>query len=122
MDKLTKGQYYKVQVALSNNNIIGTFSDVGICKYLYDTEVVIDELEGNISSLSKFHFTGHYISNQDASEKVYKYKFDLYDNNKMLIISTDWTLHNSANDTIPTESINQWYSPNVLTENQKYYI
>lgn len=123
LERLTKGQYYKIQVAFCYGDTIGTYSDVGVCKYLFPTDVFIEELqETQFIPADIVEFTGRYVSNQDATEKVYKYKFDLYDTDKNLIKTTNWLLHNSKNDTISTESTNTWKYNKNIDNQEKYYI
>jgi hypothetical protein len=55
-----------------------------------------------------YDYTGHYSNSLDANEKVYSYKFELYDRQGVLLASSGEQLHNSSNDKITTESVDTW--------------
>jgi hypothetical protein len=52
-------------------------------------------------------YTGTYTTT-DPSEKVYTYKFDLYDDANVLIATSGECLHNSSKDTSTTTSSDEW--------------
>lgn len=90
---LTIGQYYKVQLCYSNGaDIDGQYSTVGIFKYTSTPVVELSEDSGYIK--------GTY-SMQDVTERVEKYKFDVYDND-ILLETSGWIFHSVDTDQITT--------------------
>jgi hypothetical protein len=85
---VTIGQFYKVQLAFIQNTSEGYYSSVGIIKCLGVPSVAIDGLVSDVvtANLKNFTFTYSYspkVANSDVildNEKIYSYKFDIYDN------------------------------------------
>jgi hypothetical protein len=77
---MREGQYYKFQIAyIDNDDNIGHFSTVTVGKYTCKyNEVKILNLNRNAINSRAYSYTGFY-SNNDITERVYSYRFDLYD-------------------------------------------
>jgi hypothetical protein len=56
------------------------------------------------------------------SEKIYSYRFDLYDESQKIIATTDWKLHNNSTDIDLDSSANSWRITKNLKPNKAYYI
>lgn len=117
-DKLTKeeqkastdivliiGLSYKFQLAYKGiDETIGYYSTVGVAKYTNKPTVIIDNLneEQNntqiVTNLNKQIFVGKY-TNEDITEKVYSYRFDVYDQKNQLVLSSGQLLHNNEDGT-----------------------
>ena len=96
-EKFVPGQYYKVQVAYVNDGIIGYFSSVAIGKYTHKPEVTINNLNKEILNSHTYTYIGNY-NNADKTERVYSYKFNLYNIENKLVDTSGDLLHNSADD------------------------
>ena len=130
--QLKVGQYYKAQLGIGDNPI---YSSVGVFKYTVKPQVFIQNLEGNIVNNSLNSYTGSYSSKlveidadgnekvleQDSSEKVYEYCFDLY-NGDILIETSGKILHNSTADTSPNDSTDTFYFKTELLDNVYYQV
>ena len=95
---LQKGAFYKIQLAFvaPNSTAIPTYSSVGVFKYTSEVTLEILELtsaEINELELPKL-FTGVY-SNDDATERIEYYKFDIYKEG-LLIETSDWQIHGAS--------------------------
>lgn len=91
-------QFYKIQIAFANDGIVGYYSDVGIIKY---TAPALVEIK-NLLSTQNFHtyeYQGVY-STKDLSEKVYSYKFNIYNESNTLIFSSGEKIHNIETDEV----------------------
>ena len=100
-NKFKVGQYYKVQVAYVNDNMIGYYSTVAIGKYTTKPNVFINGLdETNLNSHS-YTYIGIYDQvNGDKSERLALYRFDLYDSENNLIDTSGDLLHDTTKDDI----------------------
>lgn len=105
LNKMREGQYYKFQIAyIDNDDNIGHFSTVTVGKYTCKyNEVKILNLNRNAINSRAYSYTGFY-SNNDITERVYSYRFDLYDQFYNLQYTTGDQLHNSENDITASES------------------
>ena len=65
---------------------------------------------------------GLYHSPQDPGEKVYQYKFTLYNNKNEELESSGWLLHNSYEDVELDESTDSYVVKRALEENAIYKI
>lgn len=123
LNKLTIGQFYKVQLAYINNaGVIGYYSTVGIMKYTAKPRVEISGFDTAMTNLNITEYIGAYYSLNDPTEKVYEYRFDLFDTNNNLIETSGWMLHNSYEDTSLTESIDKYILRYALKEDVTYKI
>lgn len=105
LDKISVGQYLKVQLAFINGGgTVGYYSQVGITKYTTIPTVSILDLSVNPESIPAFAYTyvGKYSQKsteneiKDFTERVYAFRFNLYDSRQNLVQTSDWQLHNSS--------------------------
>ena len=114
------GQHYKIQLAFINktNNEVGYYSNVGVSKYVSNPSISVIH-----SSLREVVGT---FSDSVTHEKVYSYKFNLYDRLGNLLETSGEKIHNSKNDTSPTNSRDIWEIQSTLesdsTYTVKYYV
>ena len=94
------GQYYKIQVAyINNDNVIGYYSSVAVAKYTTKPFLAINRLEEIILNSHEYTYTGIYDqSNGDKTERVYSYKFNLYNPEGELIDTSGDLLHDTTKD------------------------
>lgn len=123
---LNIGQYYKIQIAYVNKlGEVGHYSTVGVVKYTNKPKVEIQNLDKKNPNAHQYSYLGFYAQegpDKDLGEKLYSYMFNIYDAHKKLLYSSDWQLHNTAQDIIPGESTCTFVLNKDLEENQKYYI
>ena len=126
---VTVGQYYKVQVAFANGHydelswkfdgLIGYYSDVSVVKCTSRPNIYIKNLDDqSTSNAHQYEYTGVYSqkgANQDKTEKVYCYRFDLYDEAGELVATSGEQVHNTSLDTEKFESSDSW----LVTKNLK---
>ena len=118
--KLNVGQYYKIQIAFKDNtDTPGFYSTVGIIKYTTEPSVEIEGLTSEINN-HKYKYKGKY-STADKTEKIYTYRFDLYDNSQLISTSGD-LIHNNALDQIQGQSQDTYEFNQELELNKMYYI
>lgn len=120
----TIGQYYKIQLACQSNidSKTGYYSSVGVIKCSAEPTVYIQNLDENESNKNTYEYTGIYLQQHDMSEKIYSYRFDLYDESQKIIATTDWKLHNNSTDVDLDSSANSWRITKNLKPNKAYYI
>ncbi len=110
-----EGQYYRVQLAfIDKANEIGYYSTVGIIKCvappLSDT-VIIDGYQTNSINSLKNNITGVYTQNTyygDTTEKVYSYKFDIYNSVGTLLETSGELIHDVTQDVASDTSSDRW--------------
>lgn len=129
INKLKIGQFYKLQIAFINkdNDEIGYYSTVAIGKYTSKPDVYIstsssNRLEKGIINMHSYDYTGHYKQTEDITERVYSYKFDVYNSKNELIASSGEKLHNSSNDVERNESYDTFTLSQDLDIDKSYYI
>ena len=130
--KLNIGQHYKIQIAYINKGdseedvgqMLGYFSTVAVVKYTAEPSVSIVGLEtgqGNIN-MHQYQYIGSYYQSLDTSEKVYSYRFNLYDNDLNLIQTSGEKIHNSSLDIELYESHDNYDIEQDLEINRSYYL
>lgn len=122
---LTVGQYYKIQIAYINksNAEVGYYSTVGVTKYTTKPDVTIDGLEIDIINTHQNRYLGTYSQlNKDTTERVYSSRFDIYDIQGQLLVSSGDILHNRTNDINNYESQDGWNYNKDLKIDTPYYI
>lgn len=123
-NNLVTGNFYKVQIAYvdKESGVIGYYSTVAIVKYTSKPNIEIVGLnKQSVSSISTQRFIGTY-SNIDSSEKVYQYRFILYNSLGNEIENSGWLLHNvQADDAITNSSDTHQFHHNIL-EDLSYYV
>ena len=120
---LILGQYYKIQIAYKNNDDIGYYSSIGIAKYTSYPTLTIPDLENNIYSL--FEYNAEYSQeeeNQDSTERIYSYRFDLKDSNGNLVATSGEQLHNSEKDDSTSKTCDKWINKVELENNKIHYL
>lgn len=123
-NKLTVGQYYKIQIAyIDENDLPGYYSTVGVAKYTSMPTVTIDGLREDIINTHQNKYLGAYSQlNKDITERVYSFRFDLYDINEKIVATSGEILHNRSNDITNYESQDEWSYLKDLETNMPYYI
>lgn len=120
--KFVIGQFYKVQLAyIDINGETGFYSTVGIIKYTAQPEVKISGFDQAVN-INKTEYIGVYQNPNDISEKVYEFKFDLYDKKDNLLETSGWILHNTYEDTSLTESHDKYIIRYNFTKDTTYKI
>ncbi len=127
VEKLKVGQYYKAQIAFVNQNeVIGYWSTVASIKCVAKPTIKIANFQfDDINSFSN-EIVGEYwqdITMGDYTEKVYSYRFQLFDKDGETILEdTGDKLHNSNKDIESNASVDTYYCYRDLDENEIYYI
>lgn len=131
-NKLTIGQYYKIQIAyLDLQGTVGYYSSVGIAKYTTQPTVFIQSLSQYVSNNHIYSYTGVYrqfktdnmgINQADVTEKEYSYQFILTDKYGKIINDTGIQIHNSDTNVEVYESMDQYKYDSDLILDQSYYI
>lgn len=126
VNKLKVGQYYKAQIAfIDTSGDIGYWSNVATIKCVAKPSVIIANFDPTDANIFSNEIVGEYIqdtSTGDSSEKVYSYRFQLYDNEDNLIEDTGVQLHNSSYDTSANSSTDIFYCFRELDEEKNYYL
>ena len=122
--KLNIGQYYKIQMAYVNKSgEVGYYSTVGVVKYTSKPEVSIEGLEAGKRNPHLYSYIGHYKQNVDYTEKVYSYRFKVWDTNLKLLADSGELLHNSDNNSEGiNESIDTFMMTQEISQNTSCYI
>lgn len=108
-NKLIEGQYYKAQIAYvsKTGGITGFYSNATVFKFTKEPTVTIKNLDAEQNNIHFYEYNGVY-ENEDQSEKVYSYEFNLYDSLNKLIASSGEQLHNSSFDVSSNSSVDTW--------------
>lgn len=124
VNKIKIGQFYKCQIAyLDSNEEVGYYSSVGIGKYTTKPNLSISNLSSGSVNMHYYCYEGRYNQKDgDITERVYSYKFNLYDENNNLIETSNEQLHNSSNDVELYESYDSYKLPMDLEPGKMYYI
>ena len=121
---LKKGQTYKAQLAYISKDgeieTIGFFSRVTTFKFTHSPIVYIENLKTNLINSHTYTYVGAYENENDPSEKVYSYQFNIYDNTNVLVASSGEQLHNVMLDTEAFKSNDAW-TTNYRLEPAKNY-
>ena len=116
-----QGQFYKFQIAyIDLNDDIGYYSNVTVGKYTSQPIVNIKGLKQNKSNNHIYNYYGYY-QNNDVTENVYSYRFDLYDKNNQIIVSTGDLIHDNGSDDNLGESTDLFILSRDLG-NEIYYL
>ena len=120
------GSYYKMQLAYINqDDTIGYYSSVGVAKYTTIPTVYIENLLEKENNINQNVYIGVYSQediNGDPSEKVYSYRFDIYDLQNNLYATSGEQLHNSFEDVDGNFSRDQFVLRKGLLDNVIYKI
>ena len=122
--KLQPGLHYKMQLAYTGlDGVIGHYSSIGVAKYIVAPEVLIPELDIQGQNMGQQTYIGTYSQlNGDYTEKVYSYRFDIYDAYGNLYITSGDQLHNSAEDETTYSSSDSFTLYKDLKDNENYKI
>jgi hypothetical protein len=99
---------------VTDDETVGFYSNTATFKFTSSPTIKIQGLsntgEEGVSPINnhKYDYVGVYTNEGDASEKVYSYRFDIYNRDNTLLVSSGDLLHNSLNDELPTESVDEW--------------
>lgn len=120
---LTEGQYYKIQLAFvsSQSDEVGYYSSVGTMKYTKEPTIQINGLKEDATNNFNSSYQGLY-TNDDITEKVYKYQFTIYDSQGNVLDTSGEMIHNSATDISGSQSYDIWEPSFIETKNEIYYI
>lgn len=119
---LNIGQYYKAQLAyIDLEGNIGYYSSIATVKYTTKPEIRIDGLDIGQTNIHRGSYVGYY-SSEDLSERVYSYKFDIYNSKEELFESSGTLLHNSQKDEDLSYSQDVYSLKKELNNNQTYYV
>ena len=118
------GQYYKVQLAyIDSAGVIGYYSTVGIIKCTTKPVVQIEGLTFGQANTHNYSYTGTYSQRGgDVTEKMYSYRFVLYDAEDNIIADSGEKLHNTSLDNVSYESHESFLISQDLDLNHSYYI
>lgn len=111
-----EGQYYRVQLAfVDKSNEIGYYSTVGVIKCvappLEDGVRISGYSKDSINQL-KTEIIGQYFQNTyygDTTEKVYSYKFDIYNSTGILLETSGELVHDVTQDVASDSSEDKWH-------------
>ena len=123
---LKVGQFYKAQLAfIDANGIIGYWSSVATIKCVAKPTVRIANYDNTDANIFVNEVLGEYIqdtSTGDSSEKVYSYRFQLWDSENNILEDTGVQLHNSSLDASSYSSIDKFTCYRELDLGAIYYI
>lgn len=126
IDVLKVGQYYRAQLAFIDTiGNIGYWSTVATIKCVARPSVTIANYNPNDANVFSNEILGEYVqdtSTGDSSEKVYSYRFQLYDSENNLLDDTGVQLHNSSFDVSSNSSTDEYYCYEELAHNASYYL
>ena len=92
------GQSYKVQIAyIDDDGVEGYFSTVGVVKYTYEPEVLINNSSSSTIHAHTYNYIGSY-TNKDSTEKLYSYQFVLRDDANNIIADSGELIHDGRED------------------------
>lgn len=120
---LKTGSSYKVQLAyVSTSGLIGYYSTVGVVKYTTNPKVEIMGLKAGLN-INPTTFYGKYSQeNGDTTEKVYSYRFDIYDSDGNIYDTSGDQIHNSFEDESLAYSTDKFVLNKDLVIGKNYYI
>lgn len=118
------GQFYKFQLAyLDTEGTVGYYSTVATGKYTTKPKVYINNLREGFINMHEYKYIGFYNQlNGDTTERVYSYRFDVYDNRDNIVATSGDCLHNSSNDIELYESYDEFILSKDLNIDEAYRI
>jgi hypothetical protein len=97
---------------------VGFYSTVGIIKCTSKPTVTFKDAD---SAKHYYEYTGVYSQKGgDITEKVYSYRFNLYDAEGNLIETSGDCIHNASKDVELYESTDSWLVSQTLDPSQRY--
>ena len=112
------GQYYKIQMAYKGaNGLEGYYSDVSVIKYSSKPAVSIASLNNSTINDYIVSYVGQYTQsgeNADITEKVYSYRFDVYDSDGIIRFTSGDKIHDTSTN------VDNWRSSDAFDLNQEF--
>jgi hypothetical protein len=99
------------------DGVDGYYSTVGIIKKTAQPTVIIEGRENTVQN--SYSYTGSY-SNEDATEKVATYCFNLYDESNKLVATSGEQIHDRDKDAGRNSSTDSWTLNKNLEPNINY--
>lgn len=124
LDKLNIGQSYKCQIAYKDlQGNIGHYSTVGVVKFTTKPEVLIEDLVAGKTNMHTYEYLGSYSQeNLDITERVNFYRFDLWDENDKLVLTSGDMAHNDFDEDLLYKSFDNFILAKDLDLDQAYYL
>lgn len=125
LNLLSVGQFYKLQIAYINKltNSVGHYSTVGISKYTTRPTIEILELKKGQVNSHCINYTGFYSQEgKDITEKIYSYRFIIYNSKDEVYYDTGEIVHNSSMDEKHYESKDSFYFNQDFLKNEVFKI
>lgn len=118
------GQSYKIQIAFVDmQGNAGYYSTVGVAKYTTQPNVYIEGLGADVINSHNYYYTGVYSQKDgDTTEKMYSYRFRIYNDNDQLVDDTGYKLHNVSKDIHSYEAHEEYHINQDLEENKSFFI
>lgn len=125
-DKMRVGQFYKLQIAYiirssKDKTTTSQYSSAGVAKFTTKPNLGIQNFEPKVLNTFQSSFIGYY-EQEDSTEKVYSYCFDVYGPDKTLYWSTGTQLHNSSTDSSATYSEDTYPLNKEIIAEKVHYI
>lgn len=123
-----EGQYYKLQLAYiyideNDEETVGYYSTVGVVKYTTVPNISIDGLLFGHINTHNYSYTGVYSQlNGDTTEKMYYYRFQVFDGWGNTVEDTDFVLHKQSEDDLVYEQHASFSLARDLNVDESYYI
>ena len=117
-----KGQYYRIQLAFIKSDQVGYYSTTGIIKCTSTPILEISGLGLGRKNSNPVNFIGSYKQEEDKTEKVYSYQFNVYDEYHNLYATSGEKIHNSNKDTVIGESYDEWTLDSSLQVGKVYSV
>lgn len=121
-EDLQVGQYYKAQLAYSNNGTVGFYSSSTTFKFTVINLIEITGLSSNGANAHTYSYTGRVDLSGDKTEKLYSYKFEIFNSTGAIVAESGEQLHNSSLDTSTEEQSDTWTTRHGLQVDQAYTI
>lgn len=121
-EKIERNNFYKIQLAYQGKDeVIGYYSTVGVIRYTNAPTINISNLIEGVYNSTPDRYIGVY-SNQDIQEKVYSYRFIIYDENNNIYEDSGHKIHNHDYDTYRNRSTDEFYPKKSLNLSKPYSI
>lgn len=120
-DALNKLKDKEVDYYRSVSETIGYYSTVGVIKYTKTPVINILNLNVDSINTNSVDFIGEY-TNEDSTEKVYSYRFDVYTENNDLYESSGDLIHNHYGDLNENKTTDSFTMIKQLKQEEIYYI
>lgn len=120
-------QYHDQIMAIGN---IGHYSSVGIIKYTSKPTIYINDFNDKLINMHAHEYTGFYEQTgtditglkRDFTERVYQYRFDVYDPKGDIIATSGDLLHDSSQDVDQDKSYDTFILTRDLEPDESYRI